>query len=71
MLVGKWGGANDASGRQRLPQGSMDPRRGAAAARMKGRKQAGWVPKILVNRQPVTIWQEINGYQMVNFYRRS
>jgi len=49
----------------------MDPRRGAAAAQMTGRKQAGWVPKILVNRLPVTIWQEINGYQMVNFYRRS
>jgi hypothetical protein len=71
MLVGKQGGANDASGRRRLPQGSMDPRRGAAAALMTGRNQAGWDPKICVNRLMVTIWQEINGYQMVNFYRRS
>jgi hypothetical protein len=48
----------------------MDPRRGAAAALMKGRKLSEWVAKILVNRLLVTIWQEINGYQMVKFYRR-
>jgi hypothetical protein len=43
---------------------------GAATALTTGRKRAGRVPKILVNRLPVTIWQEIKGYQMVNFYRR-
>jgi hypothetical protein len=30
-------------------------------------KRAGKFPKILVTRHAVTIWQEIKGYQMVNF----
>src|ERR1700737_1957479 len=70
MLVGKSGGANDASGPSAaLPQGSKDRMPGVAAARLR-QNRAEWVPKISVSGPPGNDFASNESYQMVNLYWR-